>query len=135
MQIGKPQKPDAPAVAAGESKASKRSHSGLSVNEAKPQKSHAKKALAMLKTHPIEELFEDKMARLDTTIPLTIKRDLNELLQCVNTNSVNSRNTSNRLIVEALRDLFIKYQKEEGDYQLVDDLHFKGRYEAPKKEV
>lgn len=132
MQIGKPTKPAA--TAADDQTGSVRSHSGLSVNEAKPQKSHAKKALAMLKTHPIEELFEDKMARLDTTIPLTIKRDLNELLQCVNTNSVNSRNTSNRLIVEALRDLFIKYQKEEGDYQLVDDLHFKGRYEEPKKE-
>ena len=132
MQIGKPTKPTA--TAADDQTGSVRSHSGLSVNEAKPQKSHAKKALAMLKTHPIEELFEDKMARLDTTIPLTIKRDLNELLQCVNTNSVNSRNTSNRLIVEALRDLFIKYQKEAGDYQLVDDLHFKGRYEEPKKE-
>lgn len=132
MQIGKPNKPTA--TAAADQTGSVRSHSGLSVNEAKPQKSHAKKALAMLKTHPIEELFEDKMARLDTTIPLTIKRDLNELLQCVNTNSVNSRNTSNRLIVEALRDLFIKYQKELGDYQLVDDLHFKGRYEEPKKE-
>ena len=127
MEIGKPKKPAA--INADEAVSSSRSKSGLSVNEA-PERArpHVDKARKMLKVHPVEEYFEDKMSRLDTTIPLTIKRDLNELLQCVNTSSVNSRNTANRLIVEALVDLFKKYQGGHGSYDQVDDLHFKGRY-------
>jgi hypothetical protein len=123
MDIGKPKKP-----VTGNTEG-KRKHSGLSVNAA-PERArpHLDKAKAMLKTHVVEEFFEDKMARLDTTIPLTIKRDLNELLECVDTKSVNSRNTANRLIVEALTDLFRKYQDDKGLYSMVDDLHFKGRY-------
>jgi len=77
----------------------------------------------------IERYFaEDVMARLETKIPGKVKRDLNELTSCIDTKGTGSTRAANRLIVEALQDLFIKYGIGEGEFKLNDEPVFRGSY-------
>lgn len=77
----------------------------------------------------IEKWFaEHKTARLETMIPDVTKRDLNELLSCINTKGTGARKNANRLLVEAIADLFVKYQSGKGEFELTDKPHFRGEY-------
>ena len=76
----------------------------------------------------VERFFaEDKSTRLETTIPGKMKRDLKELTSCIDTPKDVPR-SANRLIAEALQDLFIKYGNGEGEFKLNDEPVFRGSY-------
>lgn len=77
----------------------------------------------------IERFFEKGStgARLETTIPKTMKRDLKELTSCIITEK-NGLKTSNRIIAEALNDVFAKYAKGEGGFQLSEKPLYRGEY-------
>lgn len=79
--------------------------------------------------HSVERFFsEDQTARLETMIPAKIKRDLTELTGCIDTKGTGATRAANRLITEALADLFNKYQKGEGSFKLIDEPTLKGSY-------
>lgn len=77
----------------------------------------------------VERWFDSSSsARLETMIPNHIKRDLKELTGCIDTKGTKSQRASNRLIVEALVDLFRKYKQGEGEFSLTDEPVYKGDY-------
>ena len=77
----------------------------------------------------IEKYFsEDKIDRLNTMLPGKIKRDLIELNACIDTKGSGARNSSNRLLTEALVDLFKKYNKGNGEFKLNQEPFFRGDY-------
>lgn len=77
----------------------------------------------------IEQFFaEDQMARLETKIPNKIKRDLSELTSCIDTKGTGSTRAANRIIVEALADVFAKYKAGNGEFNLNDEPSFRGEY-------
>lgn len=81
------------------------------------------------KSNSIERWFEEnKMARLETQIPHIMKQDLSQLKIIMDTTDTGSKRTSNRLLVEALVDLFKKYEAGEGEFKLTEETDFKGNY-------
>ena len=81
------------------------------------------------KSNSIERWFEEnKMARLETQIPHVLKQDLNQLKIIMDTTDTGSKRTSNRLLTEALVDLFKKYQTGNGEFKLTEETDFKGEY-------
>ncbi len=77
----------------------------------------------------VEQWFDgDILARLDSTIPNVIKRDLKELTGCIDTEGTKSVRSANRVIVEALVDVFKKYKEGNGGFKLLDEPAFKGKY-------
>lgn len=81
------------------------------------------------KANGIERWFEEnKMARLETQIPHVMKQDLSQLKIIMDTTDTGSKRTSNRLLAEALVDLFKKYQAGNGEFKLTEETDFKGEY-------
>lgn len=81
------------------------------------------------KSNGIERWFEEnKMARLETQIPHVMKQDLSQLKIIMDTTDTGSKRTSNRLLAEALVDLFKKYEAGNGEFKLTEEVDFKGEY-------
>lgn len=79
--------------------------------------------------HSVERFFsEDQTARLETMLPAKIKRDLTELTSCIDTKGTGATRAANRLITEALADLFNKYQNGGGAFKLIDEPALRGSY-------
>lgn len=77
----------------------------------------------------IEKFFsEDQIDRLSTMLPSKIKRDMIELNACIDTKGTGARNSSNRLLTEALVDLFKKYKAGDGEFKLNQEPHYRGDY-------
>ena len=71
------------------------------------------------KANGIERWFEEnKMARLETQIPHVMKQDLSQLKIIMDTTDTGSKRTSNRLLAEALVDLFKNWSNLVGMYPL-----------------
>jgi len=80
-------------------------------------------------TSSVEKWFdENQSSRLETQIPAPLKRDLNELKDCISFKNTGAKKTANRLIAEALVDLFKKYKNGDGEFELVDQPSFRGNY-------
>lgn len=87
------------------------------------------------KANGIERWFEEnKMARLETQIPHVMKQDLSQLKIIMDTADTGSKRTSNRLLAEALVDLFKKYQAGIGEFKLTEETDFKGGYQPSEND-
>jgi len=77
----------------------------------------------------IERFFHGQsMARLETQLPRVMKQDLNYLKDTIDPAGTGVKRTANRLIAEALVDLFKKYGAGNGDIKLNEKPDFKGKY-------
>lgn len=77
----------------------------------------------------IEKWFHNTvMERLETLIPRVMKQDLNYLKGIIDTAGTGVKRVSNRLLAEALRDLFKKYAAGEGEHKLSEKPDYKGEY-------